>query len=154
MTGTSLYQTALSKAMALCSKSEYCINDIKTKLSAWGVNDNDALRIVHTLVKERFLDERRYAGYFARDKFRFNKWGRIKIAAHLKMKNIPSEIIKEALGTIDNEEYAAVIKDLLTKRRRHIRARNQFDLRGKLLRYGQSKGFEIGLLLDFLNNFD
>lgn len=154
MTGTDLYQTALTKAMALCSKHEYCIGEIRTKLTAWGVNENDSSRIIGSLVKDKFLDEKRYAGYFVRDKFKFNKWGRIKIASHLKMKNIPSDLIKDALDSIDNEQYIEVLKNLLSEHRRYIKAKNQYDLKGKLLRYGQSKGFESGLLYDLLNDFE
>ena len=154
MPATDLYQTALSKAMALCSRHEYCIDEIRTKLTAWGVNENDSSRIINSLVKEKFLDEKRYAGYFVRDKFKFNKWGRIKIAAHLKMKKIPSDIIKDALDSIDNEQYMAILENLLAEHCRHIKAKNQYDLKGKLLRYGQSKGFENGLLFDLLSNFE
>ena len=42
---------------------------------------------------------------FVRDKFRHNKWGKVKIAAHLKAKGITGDIIGTALGEIDNEEY-------------------------------------------------
>jgi regulatory protein len=70
------------------------------------------------------------------------------------MKNIPSEIIKDALDSIDNEQYIAILKNLLSEHRRHIKAKNQYDLKGKLLRYGQSKGFETGLLYDLLNDFE
>jgi regulatory protein len=148
-----LYKSALSRAMALCSKSEYCIDDIRTKLHSWSVSDKDSERIITSLVKEKFLDEKRYAGFFVRDKFKFNKWGRIKIAAHLKSKNIPAEIIKFALDSIDNEIYIKTLKDLLTEHRKHIKAKNQFDQKGKLLRYGLSKGFESWLLYDLLNDF-
>lgn len=154
MTTTDQYQTALSRAMALCSQKEQCIDDITKKLTAWGISDNESRKIINTLLHEKFIDEKRYAGFFARDKFRFNKWGRIKIAAHLKIKNIPSGIIKEALESIDNEQYIDTLKNLLTEHRRHIKAKNQYDLKGKLLRYGQSKGFENGLLFDLLSNFE
>jgi regulatory protein len=147
------YKSALSRAMALCSKSEYCINDIRTKLHSWSVSEKDTERIISSLVKEKFLDEKRYAGFFVRDKFRFNKWGRIKIAAHLKSKNIPAEIIKDALDSIDNGIYIKTLKELLTEHRKHIKAQNQFDLKGKLMRYGLSKGFESSLLYDLLNDF-
>jgi len=38
--------------------------------------------------------------------------------------------------------------------RKSIKAKNQFDLRGKLLRYGLSKGFESSLLYDILNDME
>ncbi|OFY57669.1 MAG: hypothetical protein A2V50_00840 [Bacteroidetes bacterium RBG_19FT_COMBO_42_10] len=154
MSESDLCKTALSRAMALCSKHEYCIDDIRTKLLSWGMGDNDSERIINTLVKEKFLDEKRYSEIFVREKFRFNKWGRIKIAAHLKSKKIHSEIIKNALDLIDNEQYIEVLKDILSVHRKHIKAKNQYDLKGKLLRYGLSKGFESSLLYDLLNDFE
>ena len=149
-----LYKSVLSRAMALCSKSEYCIDDIRTKLHSWGTSETEINKIIAALVKDKFIDERRYAGFFVRDKFKFNKWGKVKIQAHLRLKNISSETIKEALDTIDNEIYTNVLKDLLTEHRKHIKAKNQFDLKGKLMRYGLSKGFESSLLFDLLNDFD
>ena len=70
---------ALHRAAALCSSSEHCITDIREKLSRWGIGELDARTIVERLVQERFIDEERYAIAFAKDKFRFSGWGRIKI---------------------------------------------------------------------------
>ena len=44
-----------------------------------------------------------------------------------------------------------LIKNLITSHRKTIKAKNQYDLKGKLLRYGLSKGFESNLLYDLLN---
>ena len=71
---------ALHRAAALCSSSEHCIADIREKLSRWGIGEPDARTIVERLVQERFIDEGRYAIAFAKDKFRFSGWGRIKSA--------------------------------------------------------------------------
>ncbi len=154
MSESDLYKTALSRVMALCSKHEYCIDDIRTKLLAWGVGDNDLEKIISTLIKENFLNETRYSEIFVREKFRINKWGKVKITAHLRIKKIPSEIIKNALDSIDNEQYIQTLKDILLEHRKHIKAKNQYDLKGKLLRYGLSKGFESSLLYDLLNDFE
>ncbi len=152
MSETDIYKSALSRTMTLCSKHEYCNDDIRTKLLSWGISNNDSEKIISTLIKENFLNETRYSEIFVREKVRFNKWGRVKIAAHLKSKKIPSEIIKNALGSIDNELYIQTLKEILTGHRKHIKAKNQFDLKGKLLRYGLSKGFESSLLYDLLND--
>ena len=46
-----------------------------------GNRDNDIARIIEMLKKENFINEERYAIGFVKDKFNYNKWGKIKIAA-------------------------------------------------------------------------
>jgi regulatory protein len=151
MAESTLFNISLSKAMALCSRREYCADDILIKLKSWGVDDLHSEKIIDTLVREKFIDEVRYAAAFARDKFTYNKWGRIKISAHLKSKRIPLTVIRAAIESIDDDLYIKTLRDLLSSHRRVIKAKNQYDLKGKLLRYGLSKGFENGLLFDLLN---
>lgn len=151
MAESTLYKTALSKAMALCSHREYCTNDIRTKLVSWGLGDEDSEKILNTLIRENFINESRYSEAFVKDKFNYNKWGRVKIASNLKLKSIPPEVIKQALECIDDELYIKSMKEIVFSHRKGIKANNQFDLKGKLLRYGLSKGFESHLLYDILN---
>jgi len=152
MSENTLFKISLNKAMALCSQREYCISDIRGKLQEWGVAENDAEKIIKMLVMENFINEVRYAEAFVKDKFRYNKWGRVKITAHLRVKSIPSDLIRQALGCIDEEEYVRQLGELVSEHRRSIKARNQFDLKGKLYRYGLSKGYESNLLYDILND--
>ena len=150
MAEENLYKASLSKAMALCSRREYCPEDIRLKLESWGVSEDDAGRVIGILIKENFLNENRYAEAFVKDKFNYNKWGKVKIAAHLKMKQIPTGIVRSALGSIDDELYRRTLGDLIVSHRRSVKSKNQYDLKGKLLRYGLSKGFESQLLYDII----
>jgi regulatory protein len=145
-----LYKASLSKTMALCSRREYCPEDIRLKLESWGVSEDDAGRVIMILIKENFLNERRYAEAFVKDKFNYNKWGKVKIAAHLKMKKVPAGIVSSALECIDDELYRRILNELIVSHRRSVKAKNQYDLKGKLLRYGLSKGFESQLLYDII----
>jgi len=146
-----LYKTALNKAMAQCSRREYCCDDIRNKLTSWGISGNDSEKIIANLIKENFINEQRFAIAFVKDKFNYNKWGKIKISAHLRHQKIPGEIIKQALDSIDYDIYTKVLKDLITSHRRSVKSKNQYDLKAKLLRYGLSKGFESSLLYEVLN---
>jgi len=137
--------------MALCSKSEHCISDIKEKLMNWGLNDTDSDRIIKELMRENFINEERYSTAFVKDKFRYNKWGKMKLSAHLKHKKIPAEIITLALGVIDNAEYKKVLTDLITSHQRSVKAKNSYELKAKLFRYGVAKGFESSLMYEILN---
>lgn len=151
MSESTLYKTALNKAMAQCSRREYCCDDIRNKLISWGVSGTDSEKIIVNLIEENFINEKRFATAFVKDKFNYNKWGKIKIAAHLRHKNIPGEITREALNSIDYDAYTRVLKDIITSHRRSVKSKNQYDLKAKLLRYGLSKGFESNLLYEVLN---
>jgi regulatory protein len=147
-----LYKTALNKAMAQCSHREYCCEDIRNKLKSWGVGSADSEKIIDVLLRENFINESRYAKAFVKDKFNYNKWGKIKIASNLRIKKIPADIIGAALDSIDYDAYTKLLSDLITTHRKSVKAKNKYDLKAKLLRYGLSKGFESSLLYDILND--
>ncbi len=149
-----LYKTALAKAMNLCSQREMCASEIESKLESWGISGSDTGKIISLLIKENFISEVRFASAFARDKFKYNKWGKIKIAAHLRSKKISSASISTGLESIDNDLYINTLKSLIESHRRSVKAKNQYDLKAKLIRYGLSKGFESSLLYDILNLTD
>jgi regulatory protein len=147
-----LFKTSLSKAMALCSQREYCIHEIFSKLQSWTVKHDDAEKIIEILKKEKFIDEKRYSSAFVRDKFRYNRWGKIKLASELKMKGIPSDIIRGALELIEPDLYRNTLENLLEIQKKKIKAANEWELKGKLMRYALSKGFESGIIYDILGD--
>lgn len=149
------YNQALSKAMAICSKAEKCVSDIQQKLNDWGIEQADAQKIIKTLIAEKFIDEERYTRYFVRDKFRFNHWGKVKIVFMLKSKKIPATLIDEALQEIDNEVYIELLVKLLKEKATKTKFVNEYDKKGKLVRFAQSRGFEfevINVALQSLNS--
>jgi regulatory protein len=154
MADKALLKIALDKAMSQCSRREFCCDDIRSKLSLWGVDHNDAEKIIGILIKENFINESRYATAFVRDKFKYNKWGKIKIESHLRVKKLPPDIISSALNSIDNEQYIKLLRGIIEGHRRTIKAKNQYDLKAKLLRFGLSRGFESSLVYDILNELD
>ena len=152
MSEKALFKIAIEKAMAQCSRREYCSDDIRNKLSLWGVDNDDIGKILRILISDNFINEPRYATAFVRDKFKYNKWGKVKISAHLRGKKVPQDIISSALDSIDNDLYIKLLRELIEAHRKSVKAKNQYDLKAKLLRYGLSKGFESNLLYDILND--
>lgn len=151
MAESNIYKSSLSKSMDLCSRREYCTEEIRVKLESWGVAEKDREKILTALKKDNFINENRYAEAFVRDKFKYNKWGKVKISALLKMKKIPSDTIKESLELIDQDNYRKTLRDILASHRKSVKSKNNFELYGKLMRYGLSKGFESSLLHDILD---
>ena len=134
--------TSLNKARNICSKQEKCVVDINKKLLKWGLNSSDTKIIIEKLKEEQFINETRFAKSFTREKFFQNKWGKIKIKYHLKQKKISEKDILGAFDEIKDSEYKKVLYNLLTKKKHSIKAKNQYQLKGKLINYALSRGFE------------
>ena len=114
-------EEALNRVASYCSTAEHCRAEINEKLQRWGI-------AYETIVN---------------DKFRFSKWGKMKIAQGLYMKKIPSDVAWRYLNEIDEEEYLSVLRDLLTSKRKSIHASDDYELNGKLMRFAMSRGFEL-----------
>jgi len=154
MTHGSLIKSSLQKAMAICAGSEHSSGDIRHKLSQWGLNGNDSEEVLKILIKENFINDKRYASAYTADKLRNNKWGRIKISSQLRLKGISDDIIRSALNEVDDSVYADMIKEVLSSYRKTVKAKNQFDLKGKMMRFGLSRGYESHLLYDLLGEIE
>lgn len=136
------YKEALNKAAVLCSAAEKCEWDVREKLRTWEITDNNTDKIISHLKKENFLNESRFAAFFVKDKFRLNKWGRIKIVHSLKMKHISNFVIQEAISVIDDEEYCSTLYKMLQTKQKDLKYKDEYDCRAKLTRFAQSRGFE------------
>lgn len=140
----------LFKASAYCAASEHCIAEVREKLRAWGASAADADHIVAYLADEKFVDELRYCEAFVRDKFRFNRWGRIKIGVMLRAKGLPDDCIAQALLQIPDDDYLQTLTDLLRSKSHTLKSRDEYDRRTKLIRFAQSRGFEMDMILQCL----
>lgn len=145
------YEVALKRASALCSSQEQCISHIRGKLKSWMVSEKDAEQIIQVLIREKFLDDRRYAEFYVRDKFRFNGWGKIKLKVMLSQKGIPEQVIEGALDQIDQEEYKETCTRIISDKAATIKDTNQFKRKGKLFRFAAQRGFESDLIHQILS---
>ena len=61
-------EQALAKAAALCSGTEKCTEQIRSKLAAWGITDRRSEQIITYLKEEKYIDDSRYCRAFCADK--------------------------------------------------------------------------------------
>ncbi|MDE5628910.1 MAG: RecX family transcriptional regulator [Muribaculaceae bacterium] len=140
-------EKALLRLEELCARSEQCSAELMRKLRAWNINPEDAAAILRSLKARRFVDDERFARAFVRDKYRFNHWGRIKIAMALRAKHIDDDTISQAMEEIDQTLYLKILRALLNAKNRAIPADTEaFDRRVKLFRFATSRGFESSFI--------
>lgn len=125
---------------ALCSRREYCRRDVLKKvMTALDGDSAKAEEIVQKLVEEKYVDDRRYAAAFARDKSAISGWGQAKIKYMLAAKGVDRDIISEALGEIDDKRADDRLHKLMENKARSLKDDPQ--RRMKLLRFGVGRGY-------------
>ncbi|MEE1222246.1 MAG: regulatory protein RecX [Bacteroidaceae bacterium] len=138
---------ALNKAAALCVKQEMCVSQIRTKLDRWLVEPEAQERIIARLLSERYIDEARFAVAYARDKFRYNGWGPLRIDRQLRLLHIADAHRRAALEELPAEEQTDALARLLEKKAASVTGKNAYERRGKLIRFALSRGFEMDDIL-------
>lgn len=143
-------ESALARAQYLCAQQEKCEYDIRTSLLKWGTRDPEINTIIQSLIKEKFIDDLRYAIAFVKDKSAINKWGKHKIEFALKQKKINEKNIQLALKEINEIQQERSLEKELIKKLKSLKDQDEYILRSKLIRFGLSKGFENGKVFDMV----
>ncbi len=146
MSSNDNYRNMMAKAAAYCSRKETCESEIVSKLKTWDINETVILNILNELKASGYVDNSRYIRAFIHDRYRFNHWGRVKIAYELKQKKFEDHTIRNALDdVIDAGEYRAILKELLQLKYRNLKTKPPYLAKQALIRYALSKGFETDL---------
>lgn len=135
-------EQALASLMRLCARAEKSESDARRLMRGWGVAEGEAEKIVARLTGERFIDDRRYAGAFVREKMRLSGWGEYKIRAALQRKGIARETIDEALGGADRTGMTERLRTQLERKMRLTHYGTRYELKNKLIRYGLGLGYD------------
>ena len=133
---------ALQSLMRLCSRAEKSTGDAYRLMRTWGVPESKQQEVVNRLVAQRFIDNRRYAEAYAREKSQLAGWGARKIAMQLRAKGVEREIIAETIASLDADAQIDKLHEKLRRKLRTTKAANSYELRGKLLRYALGLGYD------------
>lgn len=144
-------QEAFLQLAALCAQAEHCEQEMRDKLKRWGFDESVQNRIIERLVRERYIDNERYARAFVKDKIRYNKWGRRKVQQALWLKRIDKDIQQRVLDEIDDNEYLSVLRPLLKQKRKTVRAESDYELNRKLVRFALGRGFTFDIIRQCLD---
>lgn len=147
-------EEAFLQLAALCANAEHCQYEMLEKMKRWELSDEAQARVMARLIEERYVDDRRYARAFVKDKICYNKWGRRKVQQGLWMKRIDKEIQDEVLDDIDEKEYLDVLKPLLKQKRKSIKANSDYELNQKLVRFAYGRGFTFDIIRQCLDVSD
>ncbi len=142
---------ALKRLAAYCSKAERCSYDVRRKLIALNLENEVISRIIDRLIKEKFLDEKRFCRSFINDKMRFNKWGETKINYELRKRNIAENVYLPILKDLSGDGFEEQLINLLKAKITTIKAKTEYDRRNKLIRFALGRGFKMDMTVRCVN---
>lgn len=134
-------QQALFKLTKLCSLSEHCSQEMLEKMKKWELEEDAIARNMEYLIREKYVDDSRFARFFINDKIKYNKWGRKKVEQALYLKHISKDISDPIFEEIDNKLYLDVLRPILQSKRKSIKAKNDYELNIKLIKFAMGRGF-------------
>ena len=145
-------EKALDKMRRLCSRREYCVSDIRTKLMKELEGDVQKVESALTKLKEeKYVDDLRYATAFARDKAAISGWGATKIRYMLSAKGVAKDVISEALNEVDEGKASSRLEKLLENKYKSLKDDPQWKI--KLLRFALGRGYSYDEVNDQIHRF-
>lgn len=144
-------QQTYSKMAHLCSRSEQCSADIRRKILAYEIVDEIVDEIIEKLIEERYIDDERYVKAYVNDKFKINKWGKVKMRHYLKQKGLSDEVIQNGLDQINEEKYKTLLIKIMKAKAKSLKGKDKFQKMGQVIRFAQNRGFEPELIHRYMN---
>ena len=144
-------QQAFTKMAQLCSRSEQCSADIRRKILAYEIVDEIVDEILDKLIEEKYIDDERFVRAYVNDKFRINKWGKVKMRHYLRQKGLSDLVIQHGLDQINEEKYKLTLVKTMKAKARTIKNKDKFTKMGQVIRYTQGRGFEPELIHRYMN---
>nr|MBP7472335.1 RecX family transcriptional regulator [Prevotella sp.] len=139
-------QQALFTLTALCSQSEHCSQEMIDKMKKWQMPEDVQARIMEYLIKEKYVDDSRFAKFFINDKIKYNKWGRRKVEQALWMKNIGKEISNPIFEEISDDTYIEVLRPLIIQKSKTVKGKNEYEKTMKLIKFALGRGFDMSII--------
>lgn len=148
---TMTVQLAIRSLTTLCAKREVCSFDAQEKLRKWQLPASDVETVMAYLLKERYIDDARYAAAFVKDKILYNKWGKLKVVQGLRAKRIPPAILVDVLDSVDDETYHTLMYDVLRSKWNTLTDEVDYERRRKLFAFGLRRGMDGEVIRHFFD---
>jgi len=145
------YSTALKKISNFCAYQERSLFEVRVKLEDWGLKPEEVDKLISRLVEQDFLNEKRFVDSFVRGRFGLKKWGKVRIRQELKMRQIPNDMIMEALDALDEVDYEETLHFLAKRKWKLTRESDLYKKKAKVSRFLLFRGFESDLIKEVVD---
>src|SRR5690349_12912870 len=127
-----------TQALKLLARREHSARELKRKLAARGITDDEAAAAVEHAIAENWQSDARYAGMLVRTRVS-GGYGPARIEAELEVAGVPSEQVRAALDEAAVDWTALAVE---VHAKKFGRAPKTSAERAKQYRYLQGRGFD------------
>ena len=142
------FNKAKNFALNKISYSQKSTYEIRQKLKEQKFSEDVIEKIIAYLDSYGFLDDESYVKSYIRDKDEISNWSRGKIRFMLKRKHIDDNIIEDYIYMISDEREAEKARFFADKK---IKNDFSYENRAKIFRHLASKGFDVDIINQVLN---
>ena len=133
-----------------CAYRDRAESEVWNKLKELEVSEKLSFKLIDLLKKDKFLDNKRFARYYAQGKFVNNKWGKIKIRTGLYEKKLSAKDVNFAISKINDKDYAKTINILIDRKAALLKDKELFVFRKKIVDSIRIKGYEADIAWDMV----
>jgi len=145
------YKIALAKAAKFCAYQERCHWELERKYKEWHIDEELWDDITVDLIQQNFLNEERFALAYVQGKVNIKKWGKKKIYYELRKRQISEYLINKSLEVIDEEKYLLNLQEIINKKSVTVKGRTEYERRSKVIQYLLTRGYEMGIIQEYIN---
>lgn len=139
-------EQVLLKLTSMCSTAEHCSGEMIRKMELWKVPSAMQAEVMEYLVKEKYVDDRRFCRFFVNDKIKYNKWGRRKVEQALWEKRIDAAVAREVLDEVPDDIYVGILSELLKQKRKSVKGGSDYEIKCRLVRFAVGRGFTYDII--------
>lgn len=149
----------LVRAGAYTARYEKSAREVKAKLNKWSdgsINNEEVEAILSRLQQDGYIDEKRLAESYVRDKVGYLKKGPMLIKWEMREKGIPDKYIEAAIKQVTYDEWLEALSGYIIPRleRQKQKAKNGYDLRRRLYNLVYQRGFTADMFDDLYATLD
>jgi regulatory protein len=127
-----------TQALKLLARREHSARELKRKLAARGLTDDQAAAAVEHAIAENWQSDARYAGMLVRTRVA-GGYGPVRIEAELEVAGVPADQIRAAFDEAAVDWHALAVE---VHRKKFGRLPTSLAERAKQYRYLQGRGFD------------
>lgn len=141
------FDVSKTKIENWCAYRDRSVAETEQKLFTYGLTNKQVQKIISELKEMNFLDDRRFALSFVTGKFRIKKWGKQKIYMHIQQKRISKDFVRDAIASIDYDEYLETAKAIVEKKWALLaKEKDVWTRKQKVIQYLAGRGFEFDVI--------
>lgn len=153
-TGNFTIKEIKQKLEYYCSYQERCHAEVNTKLATFTLTTQEKEQIIVWLIENNFLNEERFCQLFVNSKLNQKLWGKNRIKAELKARNISDFLISKQLKEIDEDNYAILFETIAEKTWLSIKEKNKLKKRKKFCDTLLRKGWETHKIYEIVDFYE